>query len=169
MSSTCAKAARATCDAADSPPSATEATSIVIDTNVALDLLLYNDPSTKGLKHALNAGTLCWLATAAMRHELARVLEYPKIAARRERANQSAAALLAQWDCWTQTPSNTRPEAMLASVVCKDPDDQMFINLAVQHVCPLLSKDAEVLKLQKPLRLQGVAVSRVWDRLVSAL
>ena len=45
-----------------------------------------------------------------------------------------------------------------APVVCKDPDDQKFIDLAVAHRCLLLSKDAEVLKMRKRLeRLEASA------------
>ena len=58
---------------------------IVIDTNIALDLLVFDDPGCAPLAAALEAGALQWLATAAMRDEFARVLGYPPIAARRRR------------------------------------------------------------------------------------
>ena len=43
-------------------------------------------------------------------------------------------------------------------VRCRDPDDQMFIDLAVAHRAQLLSKDALVLRLARRLRPLGVVV-----------
>ena len=40
--------------------------------------------------------------------------------------------------------------------MCKDPDDQQFIDLAVQHGAILLSKDQAVLRLRKRLMALGV-------------
>ncbi|MEQ1660178.1 MAG: PIN domain-containing protein, partial [Hylemonella sp.] len=52
---------------------------IVLDTNIVLDLLVFDDPATPPLKDALAARRLQWIATPAMRVELARVLAYPHI------------------------------------------------------------------------------------------
>jgi predicted nucleic acid-binding protein len=52
-----------------------------------------------------------------------------------------------------------------AAQVCKDPDDQKFIDLAVTHRAPLLSKDHAVLKLRKRLLVQGVPVARTYETL----
>jgi predicted nucleic acid-binding protein len=46
-----------------------------------------------------------------------------------------------------------------ASAICKDPDDQQFIDLAVQHGALLLSKDRAVLNLRKRLLALGVQAS----------
>jgi predicted nucleic acid-binding protein len=40
---------------------------IVIDTNIALDLLVFDDPGCAALLVALEAKKLQWMATAAMR------------------------------------------------------------------------------------------------------
>jgi predicted nucleic acid-binding protein len=40
---------------------------------------------------------------------------------------------------------------MKAVVTCRDPDDQKFIDLAVQHRAVLLSKDKAVLCMKKRL------------------
>jgi predicted nucleic acid-binding protein len=42
-----------------------------------------------------------------------------------------------------------------ASVTCKDPDDQKFIDLAVAHRCTVLSKDHAVLCMAKRLQAFG--------------
>jgi putative PIN family toxin of toxin-antitoxin system len=128
---------------------------IVIDTNVALDLLVFKDPACEPLQAALDAGELRWLATTAMRDELARVLGYPQIAPRLAFYQRSPHAVLADFDrlslCVAPAPR--------ATVVCKDPDDQIFIDLAAAHRAPLRSKDKLVLALRKRLAVLGVEVS----------
>ena len=47
---------------------------IVLDTNIVLDVFIFNDEAAKPLRHALAADEIDWLATQAMGDELARVL-----------------------------------------------------------------------------------------------
>lgn len=125
---------------------------IVIDTNVALDLLLFSDPATAPLKEALATGRLQWIATPVMREELSRVLAYPHLVARMDHYRLNAGDVLAAFDRQVQIV-DVAPRVPL---VCRDPDDQKFIDLAVAHRAPLLSKDHAVLKLKKRLLLAGV-------------
>jgi putative PIN family toxin of toxin-antitoxin system len=125
---------------------------IVLDTNIVLDLLLFNDPSTQALKHALNSRQNHWLATPAMRDELARVLAYPKIMARLAFFQLDAQQVLAQFDGQARLVE----VAGKASVTCRDPDDQKFIDLAVAHKATLLSKDRAVLCMKRRLSTLGV-------------
>ena len=46
-----------------------------------------------------------------------------------------------------------------APCVCKDADDQKFIDLAVAHAAILLSKDRAVLSLRKRLLAHGAQVA----------
>jgi predicted nucleic acid-binding protein len=71
---------------------------LVLDTNIVLDLLLFQNPQAQGLRQALDQQQLQWLATVPMREELARVLAYPKIAAVLARLDHNMATLLMQWD-----------------------------------------------------------------------
>ena len=125
---------------------------IVLDTNIVLDLFVFNDPATPPLRAALADKKLQWIATQAMRDELERVLAYPKIVARMAFYQVTAAQVLAQFDVRVQMVD----AAPKASVTCRDPDDQKFIDLAVAHKCLLLSKDAAVLCMSKRLLAQGV-------------
>jgi len=129
-------------------------TPVVLDTNIVLDLLLFQDPQVQGLHLALARGELRWLATGPMRGELVHVLAYPHLSAALARRSHSAAALLAQWDAWVTSAEVAPP----CTVRCRDPDDQMFIDLAVAHCALLLSKDALVLRLAKRLLPLGVVV-----------
>ena len=125
---------------------------IVIDTNIVLDLFVFKDPLAQPLGQVLAAKELQWIATPDMRDELARVLDYPKIAARLARHDLAAIGVLALFDAHVQL----REAATKAPLTCRDPDDQKFIDLAVAHKARLLSKDRAVLCMSKRLLAHGV-------------
>ncbi|QNK70902.1 putative toxin-antitoxin system toxin component, PIN family [Variovorax sp. PAMC26660] len=133
---------------------------VVIDTNIALDLLVFEDPSWDRLTERLAAGELRWIASDAMRTELARVLGYPLIARRMAQRGLEVPAVLAEFDARVQMLADTPPRA---PCVCSDPDDQVFIDLAVAHGALLLSKDRAVLSMKKRLALRGVAVQAAFS------
>jgi putative PIN family toxin of toxin-antitoxin system len=135
-----------------------DAVKLVLDTNIVLDLWVYEDATTEPLRLVLSEPQTTWLGTAAMRQELARVLAYPQIAKRLAVRAMPAQAVLAAWDART----HVLPAAPRAPYVCKDADDQIFIDLAVTHSAHLLSKDAAVLCMAKRLARLGVAVRRSW-------
>lgn len=128
---------------------------LVIDTNIVLDLLVFEDPAQAGLRDAVQQGRVVWLATPAMREELERVLTYPQVARRLLARHRPAQEVLADFD----GRSRRVPPAARAPVRCRDPDDQIFIDLAVAHGAELLSKDALVLRLRKRLAALGVLVA----------
>ncbi len=128
---------------------------IVLDTNIALDLFVFNDAKTAYLKQALESGTHQWIATQPMRDELERVLAYPQIVPRLAFYQLTATDVLAQFDKFAQL----EPIAPKATVTCKDADDQKFIDLAVAHKSLLLSKDNAVLCMAKRLLALGVKVA----------
>ena len=125
---------------------------IVLDTNILLDLFVFKDPATIPLQAALQSGTHQWIATQPMRDELERVLAYPQIVPRLAFYKLTAAGVLAKFDKFAQLEL----VAPKASVTCKDPDDQKFVDLAVAHKSLLLSKDNAVLCMAKRLLAFGV-------------
>ena len=120
---------------------------IVLDTNIVLDLFVFADPATRPVRSALEGCALRWLATKAMRDELERVLTYAQIVPRLVFYRRTAADVLAAFD----RHSEQVDVPAKAPVTCKDPDDQKFIDLAVAHGATLLSKDRAVLALKKRL------------------
>jgi len=132
-----------------------EAQAWVIDTNIVFDLWLFHDPATDPLRAALQNGLVSHLATASMRDELDRVLTYPHIVKRMAKSNLQAQDILNRFDehCLTAEPAAKAP------CTCKDPDDQKFIDLAVAHAAPLLSKDAAILCMKKRLLQSGVVLN----------
>ncbi len=141
---------------------------LVIDTNIVLDLWVFQDPATQALHDALRTGQCRWLWTAEMGDELVRVLGYPKIARRMAANGLLADALLVD----IASHSSLVPSASAARVRCADPDDQKFIDLAIYLAAHrpavdgfgvlLLSKDQAVRCLAKPLLAQGVTVSAIF-------
>ena len=129
---------------------------LVIDTNVVLDVFLFDDAAARPLKALLDAGGVRWLATQVMRDELERVLDYAQLQPRLAFYGLKPADVLANFDAHAQLVE----PALKASVTCTDRDDQKFIDLAVAHKCLLLSKDAAVLKTRKRLARLDVDVVR---------
>ncbi|WP_461500015.1 PIN domain-containing protein [Ramlibacter sp.] len=125
---------------------------LVLDTNVVLDLLVFRDPVAAALDDGLLRGRWRWIATAAMRDELERVLGYAAVARRVAAAGLAPQQVLDDFDA----RSHRVAAPARAAVTCSDPDDQCFVDLAVHHGCALLSKDAAVLALAPRLERLGV-------------
>lgn len=125
---------------------------IILDTNIVLDVFVFNDTAAQPLRQSLLDGKLDWLATQPMRDELARVLAYPQIVPRLAFYAISAGDVLAGFDRHARLVD----VAAKAGVTCSDPDDQKFIDLAVAHRAVLLSKDRAVISMSKRLVALGV-------------
>jgi len=136
----------------DPPDGPAAARALVLDTNIVLDLLLFQDPASTPLQAALCGGALHWLSTEPMREELARVLDYPPLRKSLSWHQLDSAQVLARYDALAHRAA----AASKACVTCKDADDQKFIDLAVQHRALLLSKDRAVLCMKKRLLALGV-------------
>jgi predicted nucleic acid-binding protein len=131
---------------------------ITLDTNVLLDWLVFRNPVVLPLVSAIEQGRLQWVACASMRAELARTLGYDNLAhwaPDREHA-------LATFDA----RALLLPEpATLPALRCSDPDDQVFLDLAVAAGARwLLTHDRALLRLARRARNLGVSViqPRLW-------
>lgn len=131
---------------------------LVLDTNVVLDLFVYEDPATEPLRAVLAEPGTRWLATVVMREELRRVLDYPQVRKRMTARDLTAQAVLAAFDACAQIV-NIAPKAPFT---CQDRDDQPFIDLAAAHGAHLISKDKAVLCMRKRLATLSVAVLPAW-------
>jgi predicted nucleic acid-binding protein len=123
----------------------------VLDTNAALDWLLFADPSCTALGSAVSAGRLRWLACPRMRDELADVLARGLA----ERRGAAPGDVLAAFDRHAQMTE--APPA--APWRCSDPDDQVFIDLACASGARwLISRDRALLRLARPAHTLGVRI-----------
>lgn len=134
----------------------------VLDTNVVLDLLHFDDTLARPLRQALMEGRLCCVVTDATLDELQRVLAYPEFALDAEQQ----AALFARYQALSVrveaegvkaglphkgTPIHYGLKPVWSRMPrCSDPDDQKFIELAASSAAQaLISKDRAVLKLRR--------------------
>lgn len=131
---------------------------VVIDTNVVLDLLLFEDPRSHRLRLALEARQLVWVGTEPMLAELADVLTRPFAAGRATDTLARAHAMCRL----VATPDSTSPTPPAPR--CRDADDQKFIDLAVSQACHwLYTRDLELLRLKHAAAMRGVRVLRPTD------
>lgn len=127
---------------------------VVLDTNVLLDWLVFREPSVAALAGAIDSGRLDWASCAPMRAELAQMLGHASLAA----WAPDAGAALSTFDrlaCPQPTPaalSATRPR-------CTDPDDQIFLDLALTvRAHWLITRDKALLKLARRARALGLEI-----------
>jgi predicted nucleic acid-binding protein len=133
-----------------------QAPPLVLDTNIVLDVFVFNDAAAQPVREGLAAGQLDWIATPAMRVELERVLGYQQIVPRLAFYRLSAGDVLAHFDA----RARLLPAPAKAPVTCSDADDQMFIDLAVAQRSTLLSKDKAVTSMARRLLALGVHVKK---------
>jgi putative PIN family toxin of toxin-antitoxin system len=116
----------------------------VLDTNVVLDLLVFDDAAARPLRHALTDGRVRCIVTAATLDEWRRVLAYPEFAldaARQVELLERYQALSTRVQGAALSPGLPR---------CSDPDDQKFLELAATSCArALVSKDRALLKLRR--------------------
>ncbi|WP_325050416.1 PIN domain-containing protein [Dyella solisilvae] len=127
---------------------------LVLDTNVALDLFVFEDAAIAALREALERGRVEAVVDEACRAEWLAVLEYPALAL----APEARDLALATFDRCTRLLSATQLSAPAAVKLprCADPDDQKFLELALAAGAQwLLSKDKAVLKLARRTAREG--------------
>ena len=118
---------------------------MILDTNVVLDMLIFDDPHIPSIRELVAKGEVRWIADQAQRIELGRVLHYSQIAPRVAFYGRTAEGVLAAFDAAVSYVA----EAPKIRFTCTDPDDQHFLDLASQHQALLVSKDKAVLKQRK--------------------
>jgi putative PIN family toxin of toxin-antitoxin system len=115
---------------------------VVLDTNILLDIFVFNDERTLHLKKALFDKTTQFIASQKTIEEFADVIARPLF----KLDEEAQAAILTQWRSIAeqQDDSNLAP----APWKCQDPDDQIFLDLAYQlRPTILISKDNAVLQI----------------------
>lgn len=131
---------------------------IVIDTNIVLDCFVFKDPAAQRLREQIVSAEIRWIATPAMIEEYLRVLTYPNVARRALLLDEKAYALLPRIFMLYANIVDVPSKDQIPCVICRDKDDQIFIDLALAYQGVLVSKDHEVLKLhgKKGLRVKNV-------------
>jgi len=132
-----------------------EKPAIVIDTQVVMDWLVFRDARVQPLTAAVTSGALRWLVAPAMRDEIRHVLGRGGAAT----YAPDLTFIEAQFDAYAHPMASIEPQPLAGRLVCRDPDDQKFIDLALAAQARwLISRDKAVLALAKRARPRGLLI-----------
>jgi len=125
----------------------------ILDTNILLDLFVFDDAHVHPLHLALKNQQIEAIASPKTLLELADVISRSQF----QLTKDKQAIILQEWQNWARIVDD---EALAkAPWKCKDRDDQIFINLAYAYKpAVLISKDLEILKLAKRAEKEGVLI-----------
>lgn len=127
---------------------------VVLDTNILLDIFVFNDERALQLKKALFDKATQFLASQKTIEEFVDVISRPLF----KLDKQTQKAILAQW----QSIAEQQDDSNLASAPwqCQDPDDQIFLDLAYQlRPTILISKDNAVLQIAHRAASENILIT----------
>lgn len=126
---------------------------IVLDTNVCLDLFVFRDPRWLRLMQALTNGDVEAVTRADCRMEWHIVLGYAHLGL--DEAMQMR--ISAEFDALIKVCADSIPDPSIKLPICRDTDDQKFIELAYQSGAKMLiTKDKALLKLARKVQKAGL-------------
>ena len=127
---------------------------VVFDTNVLLDLFIFNNFRALHLKQALIEGKIDALATPATLEEFADVIARPLFSLDQAQQEQ----IFLQWQGLARALDDK--DLMKSPWACQDSDDQVFLDLAfTAKPCTLISKDNEVLRFANKAVLEQILIT----------
>ena len=127
---------------------------VVFDTNVLLDLFVFNDFRALHLKQALMEKQIDAVSHPKTLEEFADVIARPLFCL----DNSSQTLIYEQWQSLSRVLGES--ELINAPWQCQDPDDQVFLDIAYTvKPCILMSKDNEVLKLANRAAKEGIQIT----------
>jgi putative PIN family toxin of toxin-antitoxin system len=130
---------------------------LILDTNTLVSALVFADGRLGWLRHAWQSGRLVPLICRETADELLRVLAYPKFKLDRDEVE----ALLADFLPYAETVA--APVSSAPTPRCRDPKDQVFVDLLVAACADGLitgDKDLLVLATEPGLPIQTPAALR---------
>ncbi|MFZ6747676.1 putative toxin-antitoxin system toxin component, PIN family [Undibacterium sp. Ren11W] len=123
-------------------------TLVVIDTNVCLDLFVFNDPRWVPLLEGLKNGNIKAVTRADCHNEWLAVLEYPHLPIKTEHKKN----IIDMFDKFIQVVAP--PEKSVLLPRCSDKDDQKFLEIARDtNAKVLITKDKALLKLARKIQI----------------
>ena len=112
---------------------------VVLDTNVLVSSLLFENGRLAWIRHSWQNGRITPVMAEATTAELLRVLKYPKFRLSSEQIDALMADLLPWSETWLEELPDDQPR-------CPDPQDQIFLDLAIgAGVQALVSGDKDLL------------------------
>jgi len=127
---------------------------VVLDTNILLDIFVFDDERATYLKQAILTGSIVAIASEKTFLELADVISRPLF----KLDETVQISILAQWKSITQQYDDSNLSS--GPWKCQDPDDQIFLDLAYQlRPAILISKDNAVLRLASRAAQENVLIT----------
>ncbi|MDR2239357.1 MAG: putative toxin-antitoxin system toxin component, PIN family [Zoogloeaceae bacterium] len=134
---------------------------LALDTNVVLDLLHFSDAAAAPIERALREGRAVCFCDAACREELAQVLSRARFGISGGRIRH----ILDDYAALAQPCADCSAAAVVAAELpplplCRDPDDQKFLELArAARADFLVTKDKALLALAKKSARLGFRIA----------
>lgn len=126
---------------------------IVLDTNVCLDLFVFRDPRWQLLLDAMQQRSVQAVTRADCRMEWTLVLAYTRL----KLDALAQLQITAEFDALITLLDTPMPENAIKLPLCRDTDDQKFLELAfAAKASILISKDKALLKLARKTEKAGL-------------
>jgi putative PIN family toxin of toxin-antitoxin system len=133
---------------------------LVLDTNVLLDIFVFDDERAAHLKHAFAAQDIQFVASLKTLEEFADVISRPLF----NLDIQTQASILEQWKSVAQFYDDS--DLVSAPWKCEDTDDQIFLDLAYQlRPATLISKDNDLLKIASRASQEQIVITSNYNTL----
>ena len=127
---------------------------VVLDTNILLDIFVFNDERAVELKQAILEQSIQVVASQKTLEEFADVLSRPLF--KLDEATQLA--IFAQWKSIAQQEDDS--DLAPAPWTCQDEDDQIFLDLAYQlRPVILISKDNALLQIASRAAPENILIT----------
>jgi putative PIN family toxin of toxin-antitoxin system len=129
---------------------------VVLDTNVLVSSLLFENGRLAWIRHSWQNGRITPVMAEATTAELLRVLKYPKFRLSSEQIDALMADLLPWSETWLEELPDDQPR-------CRDPQDQIFLDLAIgAGVQALVSGDKDLLVLAATINIPRILEPEVF-------
>lgn len=127
---------------------------IILDTNILLDIFVFEDARANELRNALLKQQIKAYSSKATVEELVDVISRPLFSLE----DKKQVGIVQQWQVLSQSMDDLSLEA--APWKCHDPDDQIFLDIAFTlRPSILISKDKEVLRLANQAAKEDILIT----------
>ena len=131
---------------------------VVLDTNILLDIFVFNDERAIHLKQAIVNESIVAIASQKTMLEFTDVISRPLF--KLDEATQ--VAVLSQWQSIAQQYDDS--DLAPAPWICQDPDDQIFLDLAYRlRPAILISKDNAVLNIASRAAQEDILITNDYN------
>lgn len=131
---------------------------LVLDTNILLDIFVFNDERAANLKQVIVNGSIPVIASQKTLLEFSDVISRPLF----KLDSAAQASFLTQW--WSIAKLHDDSNLSPAPWKCEDQDDQIFLDLAYQlRPSILISKDNALLRIASRAAQEGILITNDYN------